>query len=70
MKERVLRISAVLRVDTDRRCLEHLIEIPDGSPDSETAFLIQHALSTIGSAAWTELPVRRSQTTAERNDLP
>ena len=57
MGERIKGVSIVLRVDTDRRRLERMIAVPDGSSYPETAFLVQRALSTLGDAKWREVPM-------------
>lgn len=61
MSERIEGISIVLRVDTDRRRLERVIDVPDGVPHLETAFFISQALNTLGDrdAGWREVPLDR-----------
>jgi hypothetical protein len=59
MRERIKNLSIILRVDTDKRRLERVIDVPDGAPDLETAFLVRQALSTLGTgnAGWREVPM-------------
>jgi len=56
--ERIKQLSIIVRVDTDRRRLECVIDVPDGSPDLETTFLVRQALSSVGaeSTGWREVP--------------
>lgn len=58
MGERIKNLSIILRVDTDKRRLERVIDVPDGSPDLETAFLVRQALNILGAgnAGWREVP--------------
>jgi hypothetical protein len=64
MSERVTHVTVVLRVDTDRRRLECVIDIPDGAPHLETGFLVRQALGALGSAGWHEVP-RAASTVSE-----
>ena len=58
MSENVVHVAVVLRVDTDRRRLECVIDVPDGSPVLETALLVRQSLEVLGGVGWHEALLR------------
>jgi hypothetical protein len=55
VNEKIKHLAVILRVDTDRRRLECVIDVPDGAPHLETGFLVRQALGAFPGAGWREV---------------